>query len=166
MKKIATAFALSAIAVGATMAMNDGALPVGMVQAQLVNPDGSPHGAPKVFKNLVTTAGKQYIASRSVDASANAIGWIAIGSNNTAPAVGQTALVTETARAAISSGSATGGVATFVATIPAGSGTGTVEEVGLFNASSAGTMVARALTGTITKPAGLGLQFTWTLTIS
>lgn len=166
MKTLSKAFAMSAIAAAGMMAMADGAVPVGMVKAQLVNPDGSPHGAPKLFKNLVTTVGKQYIASRCVDASAAAIGWIAIGSGNTAPAAGNTTLVTETARAAISSGSATGGVATFVATIPAGSGTGTVEEVGLFNASSAGTMVARALTGTITKPAGLGLQFTWTLTIN
>lgn len=161
-----SSFAMDAVAAAALMAVNDGVMPMGMIKAQLVDKDNNPVGEPKIFRNLVVTTGLTYFASRGVGTAAAAIGWIAIGSGTTAVSAGQTALVTETARVAVSSSTNTGAVITVVATVPAGTGTGTVEEVGIFNAASVGTMVARALTGTITKPAGLGLQFTWTITFS
>jgi hypothetical protein len=74
--------------------------------------------------------------------------------------------VAETARVALSTATSTNNVVNCAGTIPAGVGTGTVEEVALFNAATLGTMISRTLTGTITKPAGLGLQFTWTLTVN
>jgi hypothetical protein len=160
------AFALDQIAAAAILATNDGVMPSGMVRWQYVDAGGMPIDGTGGFCNLVVDAGKAYIASRICGVAMNAISHVAIGSGTTAAAAGQTALVTETARVAISSATPVANVATYIATVPAGTGTGAVEEVGLFNAAAAGTMVARALTGSITKPAGLGLQFTWTITIS
>ena len=51
--------------------------------------------------NLVTTAGKGYVASRMKDASATAMSHMAIGTNNTAAAAGNTALGAESARQAL-----------------------------------------------------------------
>lgn len=138
----------------------------GMVEAKLYDPvTGDVHDV-RHFKNLTTTAGKNAMAARLTANTVVAITHLAMGSGATAPAVAQTAMITETARVALSSATSSGAIATFVATVPAGTGTGAVEEIGLFNAAAAGTMYARALTGTITKPAGLALQFTWTITIS
>lgn len=116
-------------------------------------------------KNLVVTTGKALMATLWCG-SGTAPTHLACGSGSTAEAVGQTALVTETGRVAADSRTPAGAAATFVATVPAGTATGTINEIGLFNAASAGTMTQRALTGTITKPAGLGIQFTWTTTFS
>jgi len=160
------AFAMDTVAAAATLACNDGVAPRGMVRWQYVDENNEVVPGSGGFANLVVDAGKAYIASRICGAAATAVSHLAIGSNSAAVAAGQTALSTETARVAISSATPSAAVATIVATVPAGTGTGTVEEVGLFNASSSGTMIARALTGTISKPAGLGLQFTWTITIS
>lgn len=116
--------------------------------------------------NLVVTTGKNLMASLWSGAAVLPPTHVAIGSGNTAEAVGQAALVAETARVALSTRTSAANVTTVVGTIPAGTGTGTVEEVALFNAAAGGTMTQRALTGTITKPAGLGLQFTWTTTFN
>ena len=52
----------------------------------------------KTVKNLVVTAGKNWVASRMNAASAGVMTHMAIGTGTTAAAVGQTALVTEVAR--------------------------------------------------------------------
>jgi hypothetical protein len=154
------------IACAAMMSIADEMTMKGFVEAKLYDPEtGDVHDV-RHFKNLITTAGKTATAARLTGNTVLAVSHLAIGSGTTAPAVGQTALVTETARVAVSSGTNAANVATFVATIPAGTGTGTVEEIGLFNANAAGTMYARALTGSIGKPAGLALQFTWTMTLN
>ena len=119
-----------------------------------------------VIKNLVVDSGKAFLANRSISSAKNPISHVAIGSGTTPPAVGQTQLVAETARVALSTATSTNNVVNCAGTVPAGTGTGTVEEVALFNASVLGDMISRTLTGTITKPAGLGLQFSWTLTVN
>ena len=53
--------------------------------------------------NLVVTAGKGYVASRMKDTSATAMSHMAVGTNNTAAAAGQTALSAEAARVALTS---------------------------------------------------------------
>lgn len=143
---------------------------MGRIRWHLIDASGSIYDASGrlygtgLVRNMVVTTGKTYSASRFVGNATTAVSHVAIGSGVTAPALGQTALVTETARAALSTQTNTLNVATMIGTIPAGSGTGSVEEVGLFNAAAGPTMIARALTGSITKPAGLGLQFTWDVT--
>jgi len=120
----------------------------------------------RTIRNLVVDSGKAFLANRAIANTKAPISHVAIGSGTTPPAVGQTQLVAETARVALSTATSAANVINCAGTVPAGTGTGTVEEVALFNAATLGDMISRTLTGTITKPAGLGLQFTWTLTVN
>ena len=117
-------------------------------------------------KNLVVTVGKAFIASRMVGTASAVMSHMAIGSNNTAPAAGNTALGTELGRVALSALSASGAVVTHAATFPAGTGTGAVVEAGIFNASSAGTMQCRTVFPVVNKGADDAMQITWTVTVS
>lgn len=115
--------------------------------------------------NLVVTAGLVFIASRMASGSATVMSHMAIGSSATAPTSGDTTLNTELGRVALTSATASTDHVTYVATFPAGTGTGTVNEAGLFNAGVAGTMLAHSLfAATITKGAGDSLDVTWTVT--
>jgi hypothetical protein len=118
------------------------------------------------FKNLVVTVGKNFVASRMVGVAANVMSHMAIGSSSTAAAVGDTALGAELGRVALASGSATAAVVTYTATFPAGTGTGAVVEAGIFNASSAGTMLCRTVFSVVNKGANDAMSVTWTVTIS
>lgn len=137
---------------------------IGHVKWRTFDADGKTVESGEV-KNLVTTVGKNLAAALWSGAGTPPT-HLACGSGATAEAVGQTALVAETGRAALDTRTSSGNVTTLVGTIPAGTATGTVNEIGLFNAAAAGTMTQRALTGTISKPALLGLQVTWTTTFS
>lgn len=117
--------------------------------------------------NLIVTAGKSLLASILASGATTRPSHMAVGTSNTAAAVGQTALVgTELARVALDSTTPSTNTVTYVTTFPAGTGTGTIEEAGLLNASSAGTMLARWLTGTFAKGASDVLVLTWTITFS
>jgi hypothetical protein len=97
----------------------------GQIHAVLYDADGNVKNDVDV-SNLVVTTGKQFFASKLVGGSVAGISHIAVGAGTTAPDVTQTALVTETARVAISSGTATGAVITYVATFGPGVGTGAI----------------------------------------
>lgn len=116
--------------------------------------------------NLVVTAGKAFVASRMAGAAAAVIGWMAIGTTNTAPSAGDTALAAEAARVAIISGNASTNTVVYTATFPAGTGTGAIVEAGLFNANVAGTMLARTVFSVINKGASDSMTITWTVTVS
>lgn len=166
MKIFARTLLAAALALAGTLAHADAFAPKGEVSWQYTDAQGHPiAGQTGKTHNLVVDSGKAYFASRAINASAAVMGWLAVGTGSTAEAASQTALVTETARVAFASMTASGNVITITATVPAGTATGTLQEIGLFNAASAGTMVSRALTGALSKPAGMGLTFTWTLTI-
>lgn len=91
--------------------------------------------------------------------------YIAVGTSNTAPASGQTALVgTELGRKAFSSTTINSNSVTYVAIFNEGEATGTWEETGVFSASTAGTMFSRAVTGTYTKGALDKIEVHWTYT--
>lgn len=104
--------------------------------------------------NLITNAGFAQLALLAGDATAIPFTYLAVGTSSTAVLASQTALggeITDTglARAVGTVSRVTTTVAndtlriTYVWTA---SGTKTIEEVGVFNASSAGTMLSRALT--------------------
>lgn len=119
-----------------------------------------------VFPNLVVTTGKGFIASRMVGTSANVMSHMAIGSGNTAAANGDTALGSELGRVSLGSSGASSNVVTYTATFPAGTGTGAVVEAGLFNASSAGTLLCRTVFAVVNKGADDAMSITWTVTVS
>jgi hypothetical protein len=118
------------------------------------------------FKNLVVTVGKNFVASRMVGTASNVMSHMAIGSSGTAAAVGDTALGGELGRVALASAVATTNVVTYTATFPAGTGTGAVVEAGIFNASSAGTMLCRTVFAVVNKGTDDAMSVTWTVTIS
>lgn len=88
-------------------------------------------------KNLVVTSGKQFIASRIVESSADVMGFMAIGDDASSASTVQTTLVNELARVAVDSKTASGVNSTFVATFPAGTGTGNIVEASITNTSGA-----------------------------
>jgi len=118
------------------------------------------------INNLVVTSGLTYIASRMKDATATAMGYMAIGTGTTAAAAGDTALVTELDRNAVTSVTATGAAIAYVTTWAAGDGTGAITEAGIFNAASAGDMLARTVFSVVNKDADDTLSITWTITLS
>jgi hypothetical protein len=120
----------------------------------------------RFIPNLVVTVGKQFIASRMVGTAANVMSHMAVGSSSTAPANGDTALGGELGRVALTSSTASGAIATYIATFPAGTGTGAVVEAGIFNASSSGTMLCRTTFSVVNKGADDAMSITWAITVS
>lgn len=118
------------------------------------------------FKNLVVTVGKNFVASRMVGTASSVMSHMALGSDNTPAAVGQTALVAELGRVALATATATDNVVTYTATFPAGTATGAVVEAGIFNDGTAGTMLCRTVFAVVNKGADDAMSVTWTVTIS
>jgi len=116
--------------------------------------------------NLVVTAGKNYVASRMKDTTATAMSHMAIGSGSTAAAANNTALGNELGRVALTSTTVSGAVVTYVASFPAGTGTGAVTEAGILNASSSGTLLCRTVFSVVNKGASDSMTVTWTVTVS
>ena len=123
--------------------------------------------------NLVVTVGKAYVTSRMIGASAAVMEYMEVGTSTTAAAAGQTALVAVVASsrtALTSSAQATSSTAndsvTYVATFAAGTGTGALTEAGIFNASSAGTLLCRTVFSVVNKGASDAMTITWTVTLS
>ena len=116
--------------------------------------------------NLVVTAGKGYVASRMKDTTATAMSHMAIGSGSTAAAASDTALGNQLGRVALTSTTVSNAVVTYVASFPAGTGTGAVTEAGILNASSGGTMLCRTVFSVVNKGAQDSMTVTWTVTVS
>jgi hypothetical protein len=118
------------------------------------------------FKNLVVTTGKNFIASRMKDTTDAAMSHMAIGTGTTAAAAGDTALGTEAGRVSLTSTTVTTNSVAYVATFPAGTGTGAITEAGILNASSSGTLLCRTVFSVINKGAADTLGITWTVTVN
>lgn len=132
-----------------------------------------PDGDVKQYRegdNLVTTVGKEFLASFLKSAVAAAATftckYIAIGTDNTAAAIGNTTLGTEIARQTGVASYTSGGIFNMVATFAAGTGTGSIVEYGLLSSSSVGTLLSRDVGGVITKGASDTLQVNYQLTFS
>jgi hypothetical protein len=117
-------------------------------------------------ENLVVTAGLGFISSRMKDATAAAMSHMAVGSGTTAAAAGQSALISELGRSALTSTTVTGAQVAYVATFGPGVGTGAVTEAGLFNGASSGTMLCRTVFSVVNKDAGDTMTITWTVTLA
>lgn len=116
--------------------------------------------------NLVVDTGLAYIAGRMKDTSDAAMTHMAVGTDNTAAAAGNTALGSELDIQALTSTTVTANSVAYVATYAAGTGTGALTEAGIFNAASSGTMLCRTVFAVINKGAADSMTVTWTITIS
>jgi len=122
-------------------------------------------------KNLVVTVGKNFIASSMAKTTTNspaAMTHMEVGTGTTAAAVGDTALQTAVAssRVTLTSTTVTTNNVAYVASFPAGTGTGALTEAGIFNASSSGTLLCRTVFSVINKGAADTLGITWTVTVN
>lgn len=129
--------------------------------------------------NLVVTAGKTFIASRMVGTSATIMSHMGIGTSSTAEAAGDTALGAELTvaggytgytRASLTTASSSANVVTYSANFAANnpsapSGGAVLREAGIFNASTAGSMLCRTTFPIVTKLPADALTVTWTITI-
>jgi len=115
--------------------------------------------------NLVVDTGLAYIASRMKDTSKTAMSHMAIGSGSTAPAAGNTTLGSQLGRVALTSTTVTANSVEYIASFPAGTGTGAVTEAGILNASSGGDLLCRTTFDVINKAAGDSMTITWTVTV-
>lgn len=122
----------------------------------------------KTVPNLVVTVGKYFVASRMTGSASAVMSHMAIGSSNTSAAAGDTALGGELGRVALTTagGVATNGVVEYVASFPAGTGTGGVQEAGIFNATPAGTMLCRTTFPIVNKGADDSITITWRVTVN
>lgn len=117
-------------------------------------------------RNLVVNAGLN-LALNCIFGTQSKITHMALGSSATAPDPGQTALISQLGdrRAFDDNPEIVDNVTTAIATFPAGEATGVVTEVGLFTASTGGTMFSRVLfDAPIPKQAGDELRVTWVIT--
>lgn len=116
--------------------------------------------------NLVVTTGKDYIATRMVANTAVIMSHMAVGSQNTAPVIAETELGAELGRVNLDSASATDNVVSYIATFPAGTGTGSLTEAGIFNDSANGDMLCRTQFNEINKSVSDAIVITWTININ
>jgi hypothetical protein len=149
------------------MNTNEKIVATGELKIVVTAPDGTVKHEQEV-KNLVVTTGLGFIASRMAGTSAAVMSHMAIGTNSAAAAAGNTTLGTESARVALASTTPTGAAVAYVATFPAGTPAtlAAVTEAGLFNASSAGTMLCRTVFAVVNKDVGDTMSITWTVTMA
>jgi hypothetical protein len=115
--------------------------------------------------NLVVTAGKEWVADRMNDVN-TVMTHMAVGTGTTAAAAGDTALGTQLDRNALTSTTVTGNTIEYACTWAAGDGTGALTEAGIFDAATAGDMLARTVFSVVNKGASDSMTITWTITVS
>jgi len=116
-------------------------------------------------ENLVVTAGKNWVADRMNNAN-TVMTYMALGTGTTAAAAGNTTLVTELDRNALTSTTVLNNTIAYAATWAAGDATGAITEAGIFDAASGGDMLARTVFSVVNKGSSDSITITWTITIS
>ena len=147
--------------------MNDNFTPTGELNIILRDTRTGEVKLDKTFKNLVVTSGKTFIASRMANASSSVMSHMAVGTSNVAPNTVDTTLGAELSRVAlnVAGGTPSSNTVLYTATYPAGVGTGALQEAGIFNAGSGGTMLSRTTYAVINKGASDEMIINWTITI-
>jgi hypothetical protein len=147
------------------MKTNDSVKATGQVSIDIFGPNGELKEKAYI-PNLVVAVGRAYIASRMKDDSSTAMSHMAVGTGAVAADAADTTLGTEANRQLILSTIVASNVVTYTAEYAAGQGTGALTEAGIFNASSAGTMLCRTVFDVINKAVDDSMTITWTVTLS
>lgn len=138
----------------------------GHVRVELRDENGALKALREV-ENLITTVGRNNIVEQLLASpgAGTKVTHMEVGTSSTAAAVGDTTITGGFGRVALTSKTRATNVLTMVGDWGAGSSTGTLQEAGCWDASTAGTLHARATFGAIAKAAGDTLKITWTWTI-
>jgi hypothetical protein len=136
----------------------------GEVTVEVFGPEGELKQR-EVDPNLILTVGRNMIADRLLASpSLGTATHMGVGTSGTAPAAGDTTITGET-RVALTSKTRSTNVVTYVGDWGAGVATGTLQEAGLWDASSSGNLVGRATFSSVVKGAADTLKVTWTWTL-
>ena len=118
-------------------------------------------------KNLVVSAGLNFICDRMEGTSEAVMSHMGLGSGTTAVAAGNTDLESILgSREALDSTTVSSNTITYVSSFEAGDATGAVTEAAIFNASSSGTMLCRVVFAAINKAAADTMSVTWVITLT
>ena len=137
----------------------------GNLEVILLDENGNQKDYRKV-ENLVVAVGKEVIAARLLGNTLAVMSHMAVGSDSTAAATGQTALGAELGRVVFDSTARAANVNTYIATFPAGTGTGALTEAAILNASSTGNMLCRTTFSVVNKASGDTVVITWNVTVA
>ena len=134
---------------------------------ELIGPDGVTKERRR-FSNLIVNVGLDAAGDRLFNSggAGGSLHFVAIGTDATPETAADVALGVETARAAGAFAAPSTAVVTVDHTFPAGTGTGAIAEVGMFDLLVAGTMYNRHTFAVINKLAGDTLKATCTITLS
>ena len=135
----------------------------GKITATLIGPDGKVKLVREI-ENIVTNVGRALVIDRLQGAAAAVASYMAIGTGAVAAAAADTALGTEVARALGALDQPDVYTDRLVHTFAAGTGTGSITEVGRLNADTVGTLMGRSVFTAIPKGADDSLQMTYSFT--
>ena len=119
--------------------------------------------------NLVVTAGKTVIASRMAGNTTALMTRMGVGTSSSTAVIGDTSLGAAIAagNVVLDSTTASTNTITYVATFPAGTGTGAVVEAGIFNGfPGVGSMLCRTVFSVVNKGASDVIVITWVVSVS
>jgi hypothetical protein len=137
----------------------------GNLEVILLDQNGNQKDYRKI-ENVVVAVGKQIIAARLVGNTIAIPSHMAVGTDSTAAATGQTALGGELGRVVLDSTARASNVLTYVATFPPGTGTGALTEAAILNAATTGNMLCRTTFSVVNKAVGDSIVITWNVTVA
>ena len=149
--------------------MEDAFRVTGKIHLLLTDEQGRVKDERKI-NNMVVNLGLAYIASRMMGTAQAVMTHMAVGTGVTAETQTQTALTTEVSRVALTSSTiintnVTGDSVQYVCVYLANVGiSGALSEAGIFNAASAGIMLARKTFAVVNKANADTLTATWVIT--
>lgn len=137
----------------------------GRVRIRAVDIDGNLI-CDKKKENLIVTAGKTEVLNLiTADTSGTTFDYIAIGTDSSAPAAGDTVLGSEYVRGN-ATGSVAGTTASFAITLGISNDGTAINEYGIFNDSSSGTMLSRTTASTLNLDSGSTVTVNWDIIAS
>ena len=146
--------------------INEGLKLKGRVGIQLRDAQGNLKETREI-DNLVVDSGLNFICDRMEGTSEAVMSHMGLGSGTTAAASGNTDLESILgSREALDSTTVSTNTITYVASFEAGDATGAVTEAGLFNASTAGTMLCRTVFDVVNKQADDTMTVTWQVSLT
>lgn len=148
----------------ATGVLRGDLIPTGRLSVRINHKDGTVTDYGLVSTKMVDTSGVNYIAAMMAAGSTNTMYFHASGTGTTAPAITDTALVTEVGTRATGTHTSSTNIYTSVGTVSY-TATYAITEMGIFSASTAGTLLDRFTFSTLNVVSGDTITFTFNLTL-